>query len=493
MNNKEKHIINTIRSHREDIDLDSLWNNIANDIPKQEKRKDKFVWWFFGLFIMVSIATIFYYSNANRNTDAPSNKNIVVHQNNDNNTFLTQDSPKVLQDRINEIASVNNNNNTTNDTPSHQSTDNYKKSEINNFTGQSPINSLSNTPINNIKFDTRNDKITSDTKSNNSKDYSLVTVMSEQVNYSRKNSIEIATTYEQVIDDKPTTGGKLKETKIIIREDIIIKTLIPLTFDLLVANNKTHLKTPNIKLYRKNNLSTPHWALEINLGGSLINRNLSSTPEFKSEKMRRSQIESVKGGFQLNTGVKYSVNKKFDVFLGLQLVNIIEKSQFSTSYIITTEEEVTTSTTYLQNGNIIEEKSNITLNNIRNTSEIRANKLTLVSIPIEIRYRIIQNENYKVIIGLNTAYSIYQKYNGHTSTSFNMPAYNITNDNSNKFKNKGAITYGIGATIEKPLSKLLNARFGLNISTTNGINNENYLIDQQYNSLTFITGISRKF
>ena len=57
MENKERHIIDSIKEYRESVDMDHLWKNVAPHIPK-EKKKRRFGFLFFVGFLLIGLLSL---------------------------------------------------------------------------------------------------------------------------------------------------------------------------------------------------------------------------------------------------------------------------------------------------------------------------------------------------------------------------------------------------------------------------------------------------
>ncbi len=181
------------------------------------------------------------------------------------------------------------------------------------------------------------------------------------------------------------------------------------------------------------------------------------------------------------------------ISLGVKYSQIIEKSEFVSIYDVELEEDKWLGTTYYQDGSIVKENEVVVNHVERESIEKRINSIRFISIPVAVRYTFLKQKSYSVSIGFNASYSLNQNYNGFTSLSDKQESYNITLDSENKFATSGAFSYGVALYYLKPIFRNTDLMMGINYTKLKGINNEIYLIDQQYNSLTLSAGISRKF
>ena len=177
---------------------------------------------------------------------------------------------------------------------------------------------------------------------------------------------------------------------------------------------------------------------------------------------------------------------------GLNYTQIHEKASFELEYLVDFEIE-TNSLILRQDGTIEDENGVNTAQGIRHIKETRYNRLRMLSIPVRITYKVLSFDNLSIEMGAMASYSISQSYIGYTSLSGSADSYNLTLDKENKFRTNGAVSYGLNIAGSTHLSNLLDLTFSIGYQKTKNINNEIYLIDQQYNSLSLTGGLYRRF
>jgi len=241
------------------------------------------------------------------------------------------------------------------------------------------------------------------------------------------------------------------------------------------------------------NSSVKRWSLFASGGISSVTRSLmTDDTEYMDLLNRRNEIEKVIGGWHFVTGFGYRLSVPISISLGLRMNQIHERSTYTSNYLVKSTEEGIETIIHNQDGTQSFLTGSIDVFTERSTSEIRNNEYRYYSIPISISYRLIENEKYKLSLNGGFAYSIAQSYNGFTSFDETQPAYSLTEDSSNLFKNSGLISYGLGINISRSFGENWNIILGFNLENTDNISNITNPINQKYRTQALTIGVSHK-
>ncbi|MFT4534830.1 MAG: hypothetical protein ACJA1A_001230 [Saprospiraceae bacterium] len=483
MENKEKYIIEQLHNHRETVDTDDLWSNLAGSIPRKENKRRAIIWFCSGLLFVSLLGFIGYMI-----IDKP--EGIKISNGLQNNEFA-------VAELLPPIASL---------------TEDEDLKSIVNDDLEKRIEHNSEAHVDNILSATKELEATKEAKeqqglfTKNNAQTIVTPEYPESVVYHENELIEMSRNdvysliNEKNVADK--TNGRLFETKqdvdkkVLIGRNENVSFLDPLDFNKLsfradLGINRTVFES--VDLLTEQSMKVNKWSMFVNTGTSLITRNLAtSDPEYIDRQNRRRQIENVRGGLEITVGLSHSLTPSLSMSSGLIYGQIFEQSTYLTSYLIETEEEQITSIIHTQDGSVNSVTEIVKLYSDRETNEIRNNTFRSFSIPVTLEYRLIENDKYRLNVNGTFAYSFYQRYSGFTSLNANQPSYNLAIDTNNDFKRSAALSYGFGLDVSRRISPIWDLNFGISSRRLQGITSETNPIDQNYSLYTCTFGISRK-
>lgn len=486
MENNEKYILEHIKSHREELDLEELWSNVSPHIPK-EKKKNRFIFWVLG-YVLIGVAAlsmliitndhsmenVLEISNENGKIAKHSSQNPSAESKNDNPLELVYNKTDQKDKESRYIDFSKNSKATSNTYEKSIKVNQIDKGELNykNLDGET-LNVL---PSGSENFKNKEDKSV--------KASALVQEVAEEDNDSKRTS-----DLEFNLENKG--ASELRETKPMIRAISI------LPIELNVLGHKRKIFSGELPPFGITpafiNSKRNRFGLYVFGGGSIASRTLSArSKELESEQVRRSNTVKVLGAWQVEGGVGLSITPKLRFMTGINYTQNHEKARFESAYLVDFEIE-SNEIIYRQDGTI--ENINGTTNGqgIRRVEEIRYNQFKVIQIPIRMSYEVFSFDKMRLNLGAMMSYSISQRYVGFESLSASRESYSLTEDDEQKFRTKGAIAYGFYVESKSHLSKMWDLTFSLGYQKMKNINNRNYLIDQQYNSLSITGGVYRRF
>jgi hypothetical protein len=479
MENKEKYIIDQINNHRETVDTDDLWANLADSIPQKKEKKRRGVIWFWGGLFFFSIISLFGYMLIAKSEEATTlnglnNDEIFVEKimqplsltkhEESNGTAIGE----LKQDEL-----ISSQKETPSTIKKNKNEKDWDQALLDNNTLQNKILDEPITPFDNTD---------QENKSKINEDEFLVANGENDSNNS---------------DESKIKSKKDLEAKAGINRIENIAELSPLELNKLNYRRKifqlSGMDIRNVDLTTEQSMKVNKWSVFLNSGASFITRSLAtSDPESIDQQDRRDQIEKVIGGWDMSAGVSYIFTPSISIASGFMFGQIHERSTYTTSFLIESEEEQITSIIHTQDGAVNSVTENAKSYTQRETNEIRNNSFRYFSIPLTLKYRLIENEKYRLSLSGTLAYSLSQRYSGFTSLDVNQPAYNLALDINSDFNRSGAMTYGLGLNVCRRLSPNWNMDFSISTRRLRGINSEINPIDQKYNLNTLTFGVSRK-
>lgn len=479
MENKEKYIIDQINNYRETVDTDDLWANVVGAIPQKEEKKRRGLIWFWGGLFLFSLISLFGYMLIDK-SEGIRNFNGLQK----NEKTIEESSPSIV--------------NLTNPEDSN---------DIVNEKLEKELKQKSETEINAISRAKTETKEKNENQVLTSKSF-LYDGAAKEFSQSVRNTVnEIG---EDLIDGSYSVVNELdyntkglfigtkqdSNTKVIIDRNENVLYLSPLGFSKLDYRRNLILNKAEfskVDLLTEQSMKVNKWSLIINTGASFITRNLTSTDtESIDQRNRRDQIENVIGGWDVTAGLSYRLSPALSIASGLTFGQIHERSTYNTSYLIESEGQQITSIIHTQDGSVNSISENVTSYTNRESNEIRNNTLKYYSIPVILKYRLIENDKYRLSLNGTVAYSFSQRYTGFTSLDENQPAYDLALDMKNDFDRSGAISYGLGLDVSRRLSNVWDMNIGVGASRMQGISSTTNFIEQKYNLYTLKFGVSRK-
>ncbi|MEM9548923.1 MAG: hypothetical protein AAGA77_23255 [Bacteroidota bacterium] len=477
MDKGEKYITQHLKDHREQVDMDGLWEGVAPHIPKA-KRKRRIGYWMLGgvmLGIMISGVVIM---TGLADSSAFSPTKLADFQKED--SVSKSISKKV--GNLKEESDENGKNLHTITPQKSNEKDQYKKGKRENF----KFTSIESETKKNTFFNA-----TSEDKKIKPNNKAKVTNSSPNVSP----NIVLAPTIHKS-DNKNSNHENLNYDKTPIQErsELDELPLLAAKYSILNFESKsTEFNDVQVKVESKTAPSLNRWSVYLLGGGAVVNRTLHSRSiELVDERNRRASIANVLGAWQVEGGLGFRWSPKLTLLTGLNYTQVHEKAQFETEYQVDYEDVINTSI-HRQDGSVENNSTTVTEQGIRSTDEIRYNQFRMLQIPIRMTYEIFQLEKIKLRIGAMTSFGIQQSYVGFTSFSGFQPSYDLSFDQDKKFKTRGTLTYGLFLEGATHLSRMTDFTFGLGVNRTSTMNTEIYLIDQQYTILSISTGLSRRF
>ncbi len=486
MDGNEKYIVESLRNHHEEIDMDGLWADVAPQIPTEKKRRKMGFWIFGSLIIALMLAGIGWVKIAPNDMDqdklaASQEFNIDQKSNlNDNSKNQLQNQEVIDKSTLKPgkiattLASDEDVNNIDNQKISIQTkTDNHT---IQPITDQLHIQPKKDNQALQENANTTESKIITDTK------YPGIlnsTYLNSRIGNSQ------AETEENYLDK-----SNIVKRTILNQTPQLDNYLSPLQSDEVPIFHDMQIVIPKIK---HASLSSNRWSIYVLGGGALVNRDLSTkSKELRSELVRREAVVDVLGAWEVEAGIGLRLSPRLRLSTGLNYTQIHEKAVFESDYLVDYEAQ-TNNVIHREDGSVENKAGKSVGQGIRHTEEIRFNQLRMVQIPVRMTYNVLNIDNYKVNIGALASYTIQQQYDGFSSMSASQESYDLRLDEEDKFRSSGSVGFGLFLEGSTHLTKMLDLTFGIGYKQTKRINSEIYLIDQQYNSVFLTSGISRRF
>lgn len=483
MENNEEYLTDRIRNHREEIDMDGLWEGVSPHIPKEKKRRKIGFWFFRGMIIVLSMIGVLWMMNSMITSDEGklvSVENVEIDQNlpqhividkttNEEEVKVSNIEDEKLSKKLRKKTSLDVNNKLQSEVAvldPHETIVNQSKINIKSSKAIIPLSTL--TDFGQVKKDFASKKAlfpnTKTTQIDNDRSYPHLSVKNQQ---SGKKGRVFLNSLDQLNQSKQLLKSEER----------------PIFSDLEI--DLVEVKNPFSNINR--------WNVYFFGGGGILDRKLKlKSIELKAERNRRDMTIDALGEWSVEAGIGYRLSSKLKVMTGLNYTQIHEEESFESSYLIDVDVE-TNNLIKKQDGSSFNETENSIAQGRRIIGERRYNQIRLFQIPIRLTYDILQIDKFNMSIGGLASYSIKQKYEGHTSLSFFQESYDITLDKDNKFRTSGSVSYGLFIEGTTHLSDMIDLSIRLGYKQIKNINSEIYLIDQQYNSLTFSSGISRRF
>ncbi|MFT6336876.1 MAG: hypothetical protein ACJATI_003637 [Halioglobus sp.] len=481
MENKEKYLIDQINNHRESVDTDDLWANVVGAIPQKEEKRKRGIIWFWGGLFLFSLISLFGYMLIDKSEEATilnelQNNEVVVGKISPPIISLTkhEESNDIVNEELKENGLLSSSSQIDKTRTTKKETKEMDRDQVSN--NRSLQNEIVDTPISthdNAAIDL-NSKILDDR---------ILAIEGEYVSYKEDEFIN-----ESKQDFEAKVGMNRVEN---------IAGLSPLELNNLNNRRKIfQLKGVDIQkvdLITEQSMKVNKWSVFLNTGASFITRNLTtSDAESIDPRDRRDQIEKVLGGWDMSAEISYILTPSISIASGFMFGQIHERSTYTTSYLIESEGEQITSIIHTQDGSVNSVTENVKSYTNRETNEIRNNTFGYFSIPVTLKYRLIENDTYRLSLNGTFAYSFSQRYSGFTSLDANQPAYDLALDTKNNFNRSGALAYGLGLDVSRRLSPNWDMNFGISTRRLQGITSNTNLIDQKYNLYTLTFGVSRK-
>jgi len=477
MENNENYIVENIRSHREEIDLDGLWAEVAPQIPKEKKRRRLGHWIIPGLtlvILLVGFAWVLDVSNQKVDSKLLTVEEIANEQNSQaigsEKEILEIELTTPKESRLAKNLTLIKN----------------TKSEISN---SKPSENVKSTPKNKhiqkalfLESENNEDRQKSTTIFNGKDDFQKNIISSTSTIFKKQESVE---------NDKfqNSSVNQLENN----RTSIDIIDLEDQELQALKYRRNLPRFVMAIPIIKIENPKINRWSAYLIGGAAMVNRRLDiRIIELQAERDRRSAVIDVLGSWEVEGGLGFRITSKLKLMTGFNYTQIHERAEFDTDYLINYEIEKQ-NLIHFQDGTVTNESGSTDEDGIRHTQEIRYNQLSLFQIPLKVSYQFLKIDKVKINIGAFASYSFKQRYAGHTSLSASSESYNLDLDKENKFRKSGAISYGLYLEGSTHLTSMTDLSISLGYRTTNRINREIYLIDQQYNSLSFTSGFHRRF
>lgn len=471
MENNEKYIIDQLKEHREDINMQTLWAGVSPHIPK-EKRKNRAFYWLFGLIFLIGFAGLSFQLLNSENTTGQislnerseqieiDNENVSITQMHQR-SLSAQDKNEVAN-KENNKSSLNKNSNGSQDIADHITEDPNNRLKTQNI--------LKNEAMPPIKINgSAIDKAVTEPE--------ILTFTAFGL---KSGSVDKESEME------PKTLESVQKTGV---EPLPILWVNPLTHSSFEMEMPT--QTFLAKPVQNSNLN--RYTIYMLSGFSYVGRSLQARDiEIQSERDRRYSIVDVLGAWEIEGGIGYKLSPKITISTGIGYTQIHERAKFESDYLVDFEID-SNNKVFKKDGSVENEDGVLIGQGIRHTEETRFNQFRMVRLPIRISYEFMDLNAIKIRIGAMTALSLSQSYNGFTSLSATSERYDLNKDVDNKFKSKGTVSYSLNLEGLVHISRMTDLSFGIGYQKTQNINNEIYLIDQQYTSLSINSGLYRRF
>ncbi len=488
MENNEKYIVKNIKGYREDIDLNDLWAEVSPNIPKRKKRR-KIGFWIFGGFILgIMTISISWMTNTSTNPADLNLSNSEELKINQSEYLINKD---IITSADNE-PSLSGNSEIQNDVTISNFIDEVEINDVNIDFGE--VVDKANKKNNTVKLIKPNQPIQLKNQAKSTSKIDGFNDGSIRLNI----TLPILRSGEKNVENM-LSPYNIDNKKQEIRREIELSTrpLVILYGKIKSLDIKRNLRIPEIDI-KMQKIEKPiakinRWNVYFVGGGALVNRKLNTRSiELKPELDRRTAVTNVLGSWEVEAGVGFRISPKIKIMAGLNYTQIHEKANFESDYLVGFDVAANI-LIHKQDGSVEMETESSFDQRIRHTQEVRYNQLRLLQIPVRVTYELLSMDRFKVNIGGLTAYSVQQKYKGYTSISASEESYDLGLDRENKFRTKGSVSYGLFLEGITHISKMVDLSFHIGYKQTRKINTEIYLIDQQYNSLSFTSGLSRRF
>jgi len=481
MEDKEKYITSYIKNHREELDMDALWADVAPHIP-QQKKKRRMGFWILGVMAMIALVVSFSWMadsvNVEKHTIAPSSP-------------LSGSEP---------MKQTSSNQKTKNIATAEKNSIETRKDnhiEENTFDQSSVI--LTKKPNSTRRKLLRNEQV--ENKVASSKKAQSKTTNSEQSKSSVKKNFDKEIIASETTSDLRLTSRDESSSNTEVASLSQVRKKIE-NFPFL--NTKSSLPEYNravgtmavIPIKVKDGQQTRwhnRWNLYALFGGGVADRSLRNrTEELLAERDRRASIVDVLGTWDMELGFGFRLSPRLKVETGLMYTQVHERASFTTDYQMDVEvqSEILINR---QDGTTINELSSTTEQKSIRTTETRYNQWRTLQIPFRVSYQLVNIDKFRLGIGGLFSYGIWQEFKGFTSFSTAQESYDLQQDQEGRFRSHGAVSYGVSLLASRHLTSMLDLNLGLGFRQQRNINSEIYLIDQQYNFFIINCGISRRF
>ena len=473
MENKDKYIVDKIRNHREEVDMNALWDHVSPHIPKPKKKR-RIAFWIFGgalLFVLSGLFLLDSFSQPIENTRENGNE------------YASKIEVGAFSSEIGKSGQTVSNN------PSGESNstqiETREEKEIKNQTLNTEAfkidNNTTNTTLENNESSYDNQSAVGNILTNANEETDIKDAPITQIGLVEKND-------EDLLNDKV-------EDIVISQVDREITSLDKLISDL---NFIEHEGLDEIALDKKVDVlkvgitENRIWDAYFLSGGSVANLVLNAgSADVVQEAERLESITEVLGSWHVEAGVGLKIFPRVKLSFGLGYIQIHEKASFETEYLVNNVIE-TNSEIHRQDGSIENDFSSEIVSGTRYTNEQRFNQLRILSIPVRLAYRLLNVDIFQVDVEGSSALAIHQSYDGFTSFSGNTASYDLGLDADSRFRTGGAIKYGIGLKGAMHLNRRTDLNLRIGFEKLRNITTEAYLIDQQYTLYTLSCGVSHR-
>lgn len=478
MENNEKYIIDQIQGHREDVDIEALWADVSPHIPK-EKKKRRVGFWIFGMAVLIALFT---FSGILFDGDVESEKltitdGKVANQDINNNESISKEI--ATNEKVEKVEKL-----------VHSDLQNKRNGEISAqvLDAKSPSNNKSTT------YKVHSNSFADENKNDPNALNSVVKIVST-------NETEPGQTTEQIVNseivNKNTQLLEFIESSNVranTSNELLAISILPIPMQNLLFRELDGIEfnhTPLVRVNMQRHLN--RYSAYFLTGASFVQRSLTTNSiEFQPERDRRNSIVDVLGSWEVEGGFGMRLSQKLRLSVGLGYTQIHERARFESDYLVDIEAG-SNNTVFRQDGSVLNIDGTYAGQGIEHSEETRFNEFKMVRIPIRLSYELMDLDKLELRLGVLGAFGISQGYSGFTSLSATSERYDLDLDLENKFRTSGTISYGLNIEGVTHLSKMLDLTFGIGYQKTQKINNEIYLIDQQYNSLSFTSGLYRRF
>ncbi len=299
MENSEKHIVNTIKSHREEIDANELWANINPHIPKQKKQRRIAGWWTTGILLLIGMWMISAWMIDGSSRNIASASSISLLQKNEGHQNTIANLSKIIADsRIENIQTRN--------LKRQKSIESKMVENITNNIKTNYNNKLSNKKLTKEKEIENFISIVSSNRKNYNLQRPSVSIVPYFVTPPQKQKEQLSK-----IDCAPERNTIQKQNR-----QAIQMTTIGNKYTYPIENIKSEIETPKVVVPKKivilKKQPMQRWSIFVSGGVSLLERHLKvHRSELEAERDRRQNIESVLGGWELLIGLGYNVSENF--------------------------------------------------------------------------------------------------------------------------------------------------------------------------------------
>jgi len=470
MNKEEKHIINRIKDHREELDLDMLWQDVESDLPKKRRRP---VAWFFLFMGVLALFAIIGVSSSSNTIDQVSKPTMA--------TSINNVTPQMVAD----VAIAKN------QKPSglQEKDEQLENSEIQDEGLPSKAELESRTTIDDQKRNT-----------NSPTDLNRTTNIYEVPNEPIQQNIKTTLVSNAVPDVRSSLGRQVSDEKVAELGNAKVQRItldfayLSMPYSLVQSIKSQSLDIneyqPEVEMPKP---FTPHrWSLKICAFGGYASQSFSSsTNESSAELNRRLSTEDGLGVYGVVGKVGYELGYGLRISSGIQWTQLLSKAEYSNTYQVE-DAETMTSTTFFQDGMQSETSETTTEITTRTTFETRYNRNTLISIPLELTYNVISKNGLSLDVVGGVSYGVFQSARGFISRFANAPSYDLNLDSEDLIRRNGSLGYRFGLILEKPILPNAKAMIGVSYNSLSSLTTEKYLIDHKYNFITFNVGVRHR-